>query len=181
MRSVIIIAILSIGLMSARSPVSSSIYSQHFMSLGGTEINLSDYQGKKMLLVNIASESEYAAVQIPQLEQFYQMNKDSIVVIGFFSNDFSHEPREDNMLKLLMTNTYNTTFPASVRIGVKDSSGYTHPLYSWLQNQSENGMMNVKVVNDFQKYLVEKDGTLIGVFSGKVGPFDARITNAINQ
>ena len=68
-----------------------SIYTQHFTSLNGDEIALSQYQGKKMLLVNIASESPLAAVQIPQMEQLFQQFKDSLEVIGFFSNDFNNQ------------------------------------------------------------------------------------------
>ncbi len=181
MRTFIFIVLISASLLSFRSQITYSIYTKHFTSLDGTEINLSQFQGKKMLLVNLASESPYAAVQIPQLEQLYQQYKDSLIVLGFFSNDFSNEPREDNMLKPLMQDTYHATFPTSVRVGVKDSSGNTHPIYTWLQNQSENGMMNVKVKNDFQKYLVEKDGTLIAVFAGKLNPLDPRIINAITQ
>ena len=181
MRFIFAFLIITAGLLSFRSHITSSIYAQHFTSLQGVDVSLSQYQGKKMLLVNMASESEYAATQIPQLEQLYQQYKDSLIVIGFFSNDFNHEPREDNVLKVLVSDVYHITFPVSIRINVKDSSGSTHSLYTWLQNESENGMMNVKVKNDFQKYLIEKDGTLIGVFAGKVPPIDSKIINAITQ
>ncbi|HMD01104.1 MAG TPA: hypothetical protein VKH37_13165, partial [Ferruginibacter sp.] len=133
----------------------SSIYTKHFTSLTGNEIYLSQYQGKKMLLVNMASESEYAATQIPQLEQLYQQFHDSLVVIGFFSNDFGHEPRSNSDLRLLLQDTYHSTFPVSQKIGVKDSTGNTHELYTWLQRQSENGSIDSKVKRDFQKYLVD--------------------------
>jgi len=182
MKQLIIITFVAIALLSFKQPVTTSIYDFHFRSLSNDSvINLSQYQGKKMLLVNMASESQYAAVQIPQLEQLYQQYKDSLVVIGFFSNDFQNEPREDNVLRLTMTNTYHATFPTSVRISVKDSSGTTDPLYTWLQHKTENGMMDVKVRRDFQKYLVEKDGTLVGVFAAKVNPTDPQIINAITQ
>lgn len=181
MRSLLSITALTIGLLSFRALVTTSIYTQHFTALNGGEINLSAYQGKKMLLVNMASESPNAAVQIPQMEQLYQQYKDSLVVIGFFSNDFNNEPREDNVLRLLMADTYHTTFPASVRIGVKDSTGWTHPLYTWLQHKTQNGMMDVKISKDFQKFLVDKDGTMIAVFGSKINPMDAKITNAITQ
>ena len=182
MKPIITIALVSIIMLSFKQHLTTSIYNFHFKSLSNDSmISMSQYQGKKMLLVNMASESPFAAVQIPQLEQLYQQYKDSLVVIGFFSNDFSNEPREDNVLRLLMTNTYHSTFPASVRISVKDSTGTTDALYNWLQHKSENGMMDVKVKRDFQKYLVEKDGTLVGVFSGKVNPMDPQIINAITQ
>jgi glutathione peroxidase len=158
-----------------------SIYSQHYTTLDGDEVYLSQYQGKKMLLVNLASESQYAAVQIPQLEQLYQLYKDSLVVIGFPSNDFGNEPRSNADIRLLMQNTYNSTFPISAKIGVKDSLITLHPLYRWLQHENENGTLNVKVRKDFQKYLVDSDGKIIGVFSAKVDPLDSTIINAITQ
>lgn len=134
-----------------------------------------------MLLVNMASESPEAAVQIPQMQQLYEQYHDSLVVIGFFSNDFHNEPREDNVLKLLMENNYHATFPCSVRIGVKDSTGWTHPLYNWLQHKTENGMMNAKITRDFQKYLVDTDGRLIGIFASRIRPTDPKIIDAITH
>ena len=158
-----------------------SIYTQQFTTLSGTPVSLSQYQGKKMLLVNIASGSGYAASQIPQLEQLYQQYKDSLVVIAFPSNDFGNESRSDADIKLLLQNTYHTSFPVSVSTGVKDSTAATHAIYHWLQNQSENGSMDTKVNNDFKKYLIDKDGTILGVFSAGTSPVDNAIINAITQ
>ena len=172
---------IAVSLFAFSFPLTTSIYNQHFIALNGDTVSLSQFQGKKMLIVNMASESSNAAEQIPQLEQLFQQYRDSLVVIGFFSNDFGNEPREDNVLKLLMINNYHATFPVSQRIGVKDSTGSTHPLYHWLQYKSENGMMDVKVSKDFQKFLVDKDGTLIGFFGSRVTPMDAKIINAITH
>jgi len=158
-----------------------SIYTKQFTTLKGTHISMSQYQGKKILVVNIASNSEYAAVQLPQLEQLYQQYKDSVVVIGFPSNDFGNESRTDDDLKFLLRNTYNINFPISVITGVKDSTSDTHAIYQWLQRTGENGNMNVKVKRDFQKYLIDKDGTIIGVFAASTNPLDTAITNAITQ
>lgn len=159
----------------------SSIYTRQFTSLDGTNIPLAHYQGKKMLLVNIASNSEFAAAQLPQLEELYQQYKDSLEVIAFPSNDFGNEPRTDTELKLLMQNSYHLHFPVSVKTTVKDSVAATHPIYTWLQNETENGNMNVKIGRDFQKYIVDKNGMLIGVFSGKVSPMDSIIIKTITQ
>ena len=159
----------------------SSIYTKQFTNLSGTQISMAQYQGKKMLIVNIASGSEYAAVQIPQLQQLYQQYKDSVVVIAFPSNDFGKEPRTDANLKLLLQNTYHTTFPVSLRTGVKDSTATTHAVYQWLQRQTENGSMGMKVKTDFQKYLIDKDGTIIAVFGASTKPLDNAIKNAITQ
>ncbi|MGG9962141.1 redoxin domain-containing protein [Ferruginibacter sp. SUN106] len=171
----------AIAILISSSLFTTSIYIKQFTTLNGTQVSMAQYQGKKILLVNIASNSEYAATQIPQLEQLYQQYKDSVVVVAFPSNDFGNESRNDADLKLLLQDTYHTNFPVSIRTGVKDSTGNTHAIYHWLQNQSENGNMNVKVKKDFQKYLIDKDGTIIGVFSAKTNPLDNTIINAITQ
>jgi glutathione peroxidase len=176
MKALITIAAISIG-----SLFISSIYTKQFTTLGGTPISMAQYQGKKILLVNIASSSEYAAVQLPQLQQLYQQYKDSVVVLAFPSNDFGKETRTDADLKQLLQNTYHISFPVSVRTGVKDSTAGTHEVYKWLQNQSENGTMSMKVKTDFVKYLVNKDGTIMGVFGAKTKPMDDAVINAIKQ
>jgi glutathione peroxidase len=172
-----LIILLAVGLGSYYT----SIYSQHYITLNGDQVYMSQYQGKKMLLVNMASESPYAATQIPQMEQLYQAYKDSLIVIGFPSNDFGNEPRSNNDIKLLMENTYHSTFPVSQQVGVRDSTISLHPIYQWLQHQDLNGIMNVKVKRDFQKYLIDNDGKIIGVFSAKIDPMDSIIINAITQ
>jgi glutathione peroxidase len=159
----------------------SSIYTKQFTVLTGTNVSMAQYQGKKILLVNIASGSEYAAVQLPQLQQLYHQYKDSLVVIGFPSNDFGKETRTDAELKLLLQNTYHITFPVSVRTGIQDSTANTHPIYKWLQNQNENGVMGMKVKTDFEKYLIDKDGTIMAVFGANTKPLDNAIKNAITQ
>jgi glutathione peroxidase len=159
---------------------SSSIYTQQYTSLYNNEVNMSQFKNKKILLVNIASESEYAAVQIPALNHLYQQYKDSLIVIGFPSNDFGNEPRSNEELKILFQNTYHTSFPLSVRVGVKDSAG-VHPIYSWLQHKEQNGAMNTKIKTDFQKYLIDGDGNIIGIFSGGTKPDDPSFIQAITQ
>jgi glutathione peroxidase len=159
----------------------SSIYTRQYTNLQGTNISMAQYQGKKMLLVNIASQSEYAAVQLPQLQQLYNQYEDSLIVVAFPSNDFGNEPRTDAELKLLMQNTYHIGFPVSVKTTVKDSLASVHPVYKWLQDQTENGSINVKVKKDFQKYVVDKNGTIIGIFSSKTNPMDSAIIKTITQ
>jgi glutathione peroxidase len=176
MKIIAAIAAISLG-----SLFASSIYTKQFTNLSGTQISMAQYQGKKILIVNIASNSEYAAVQLTQLQQLYQLHKDSVVVLAFPSNDFGKEPRADAALKMLLQNTYRITFPISVRTGVKDSTASTHALYKWLQRQTENGDMNTKIKTDFVKYLIDKDGTIMGVFDAKTKPLDNAIINAITQ
>lgn len=174
-------AFAAMAIISISSLFATSLYTKQYISNTGTQVNMFQYQGKKILLVNIASGSEHAAVQIPQLQQLYQLHKDSVVVIAFPSNDFGKETRTDAELKLLLQNTYHITFPVSLRTGIKDSTANTHPIYKWLQNQNENGVMGMKVKTDFEKYLIDKDGTIMAVFGANIKPLDNAIKNAITQ
>ena len=174
MKIITVLAILS-------SLFTSSIYTKKYTTLQGEQIAMAQYQGKKILLVNIASASPYAATQLPQLQQLYQQYKDSLVVIAFPTNDFGKEPQTDASLKLLLENTYHISFPVSVKTSVKDNSSNAHAVYKWLQTKNENGMMNMNVKTDFQKYLIDKDGTIMGVFSAQVKPSDSSIIKAIRQ
>jgi len=173
--------ILFISLLFASGFFVSSIYDYHYSDQNGNEVYLSQYSGKKMLIVNIASESEFAAVQIPQLQELSQQFADSLVIIAFPSNDFGNEPRNNNDIRLLLEHTYHVTFPVAKKTGVKDSTDTTNPVYDWLQDESKNGSSRVKVKRDFQKYLVGRDGKLEGLFSARMNPMDSAIINAITQ
>lgn len=156
-----------------------SIYTFQYNDVAGNTISMGQYQGKRILLVNIATESPEAAVQIPQLEQLYQLHKDSLVVIAFPSTDFGNEPRTSEDIRLLMQRTYQATFPVATLTGVKDSTGATHPLYSWLQHKSANGTMDIRISKDFQKILVDKQGRVVGFFGSKMLPLSSAIDQAL--
>lgn len=153
-----------------------SIYSISSADINGGQINFSDFQGKKILIVNTASNSPYVA-QYAALEQLYQLYKDSLVVIAFPGNSFSNEPGSNASIKSFVTSTYNIHFLLAAKVDVSGSG--QAPIYQWLTQQSQNGMMNIVVQSDFQKFLIDKDGTLIGVFSAAVSPLDSSIQNAI--
>jgi glutathione peroxidase len=172
---------IAIAFISISSVFTVSIYTHQYTSVRGGEVPLSQYQGKKILLVNIATESPKAATQIPQMEQLYQLYKDSLVVVGFPSNDFGNEPRTDNDIKLLMQNTYHAEFPVAILSSVKDSTGTTHSLYKWLQHKNQNGIMDVKISKDFQKILIDRDGNIIAFFSSTVEPMSSAVQNAITN
>jgi glutathione peroxidase len=155
-----------------------SIYSISATDINGGQINFSSFQGKKILIVNTASNSSYVA-QYAALEQLYQQYKDSLVVIAFPSNSFGNEPGSNTSIKNFVTSTYNTHFQLAAKVEVSGSSQAT--IYQWLTQQGQNGMMNNAVRGDFQKFLVDKDGTLMGVFSSTIDPMDNSIQNAITN
>jgi glutathione peroxidase len=174
----IIVTIAAIGICSV---LATSIYTKKFTTLSGTEVAVSQYQGKKILLVNIASNSPYAITQLPQLQQLYQTYKDSLVVVAFPSNNFGNEPKTNEQLRLLLKHSYKIKFPVSIIANVKDSIANPHPVYKWLHNKPENGITNISIKQDFQKILLDKSGIIIGIFSASTKPMDKVLTDAVKQ
>jgi glutathione peroxidase len=153
-----------------------SIYSISSTDIDGSSIHFSDFAGKKILIVNTASNSS-AVSQYAHLEQLYQQYKDSLVIIAFPSNSFGNEPGNNQNIKDFITSTYNTHFLLGAKVDVIGSG--QSPIYQWLTQQSQNGMMDNEMVDDFQKFLINKNGELIGIFSPVVDPMDSLIQNAI--
>lgn len=156
--------------------IQTSFYALSFTSSEGASINMEAFKGKRVLLVNIATESPLAA-QLAGLEELQQRYRDSLVVIGFPSNSFGRESRSDAQIREYSQTTYGGRFLLAQKAPVK--GGDAQAVYRWLSRQSENGMMDEEVLGDFQKYLINEDGLLIGVFAPSVDPLDHCITDAV--
>jgi len=153
-----------------------SFYTLSFQNTDGNTVSMNNFQGKKVLIVNIATGSEKVN-QLAGLQQLQQQYNDSLVVIVFPSNSFGHESRNDNEIKQFCQSGYNSTFIIAAKSTVTGSG--VNSVFNWLTNQSQNGEMNAPAGGDFQKFLVDKDGMLIGVFSPKVNPLDNELVQAI--
>lgn len=153
-----------------------SIYTLNYTDIDGNTKSMGLYQGKKIFIVNTATASANAG-QFSELEQLYQMHKDSMVVIAFASNTFGHEPRTNAEIKNYVQSTYGVTFPLAAKCVVKGDTACA--LYKWLLKVSDNGVMNTRVKGDFQKYLIDKTGNLVAVFDSSTHPMDAIIQQAI--
>lgn len=158
--------------------IQTSIYTLSVNKIDGSVINISSYEHKKILLVNIATGSQYSN-QINELETFYQLHKDSIVVIGFPSNNFGYETNSNEQLGTILHTTYHVTFPIAAISSV--SGANANPIYQWLQSREANGSMNGNVKGDFQKFLVNESGVLVGVFSPVVSVASQEFLEAINN
>lgn len=155
-----------------------SIYSLSIPSVNGGTISFSQYQGKKILLVNIATGSSRVQ-QLEGLEQLYQQHKDSMVVIGVPSNSFGSEPLSGSELENVLRNTYGVTFPLAGKVAVAGDSA--HAVYKWLVTKTENGVLQSRIKGDFQKYLLGKQGKIVGVFDTATAPLSDRIQTAIQN
>jgi glutathione peroxidase len=146
-------------------------------SIDGKEIDLAKYRGKKVLIVNVASECGYTP-QYKGLEALYSKYSDKLVVLGFPCNDFGkQEPGSNEEIKNFCTKNYGVTFPMFEKISVKGEN--IHPLYHWLSTPDENGW-NDKAPNwNFCKYLINEKGELIKYYSFAVEPLSDEIVNEV--
>lgn len=156
--------------------LNTSIYSYTITNVDGSEVSLNTFQNKKILFVNIATGSALAS-QLSQLQQLQQQYADSLIVIGFPSNSFGNESRSNAQIKEFCQSQYGVNFLLATKGAVK--GGNIQPVYQWLTKQTENGQLNTEVKSDFQKYVVDRNGELIGVFKGSVSPLDNQIISVI--
>lgn len=153
-----------------------AVYSIRFNNNAGAEITLAPHAGKRILLVNIASGSPKVA-QLAGLQQLYAQYHDSLEIVVFPGNSFGHEPLNDAGIKALCENTYHTTFTIAAKNEVRGSS--PQAIYRWLADAAANGQGSALPAGDFHKFLIDKDGTLIGSFGPGVLPADSILVKAV--
>lgn len=156
-----------------------SIYSLSVVDVNDDSINFNNYRGKKILIVNTATGNAAANQQLVELQQLYQQNLDSLVVIAFPSNSFGREPGTNAQIKTLMQGTYGVTFPIAAKSWVKGDSA--NIVYQWLSSKLQNEMMNSRTIRDYQKYLVDGTGRLVGKFDSSISPISVQMQDAINR
>ncbi len=145
----------------------------------GNDFPLSKLKGKKVLVVNTASECGLTP-QYEDLERIYREYKErDFVIIGFPSNDFAgQEPGSNSEIALFCTEKFDVTFPMMEKISVKGDE--MHPLYRWLTTKAQNGVEDSNVSWNFQKYLIDPDGTLVGNVAPRKKPDSDEILAWIN-
>lgn len=154
-----------------------SIYDFKMKTLDGKEISLSQFKGKKLLIVNVASECGYTP-QYKNLQALHEQYGNKLVVIGFPANNFGgQEPGTSNEIKNFCTKNYGVSFQMMEKISVKGSD--MHPLYKWLSTKEQNGVCGDAPSWNFCKYLVDENGKVIKYFNSKVDPLSKDITSLL--
>lgn len=155
-----------------------TIYDFKVTDIQGREFDLASLKGKKVMIVNTASECGLTP-QYEQLEQIYTKYKDqNFTIIGFPANNFlGQEPGSNEEIATFCKANYGVTFPMMSKISVKGSD--MHPLYGYLTQKSQNGLEDNDVQWNFQKYLIGTDGKLEKVISPRTKPDDAEIVSWI--
>lgn len=174
----IFLAIISISLLSfcntqQNTTDMSSIHSFKVASIEGDSIDFSNFKGKKILVVNTASECGFTP-QYADLEELYQNYGNKLVIVGFPANNFgSQEPGSNEEIKSFCQKNYGVSFPMAAKISVKGQD--IAPIYKWLTTKSENGVLDEEVKWNFNKFLLDEDGRLIVKFESKVSPLSEDI------
>lgn len=154
-----------------------SIHTFKIESLDGKTINFADYKGKKILIVNVASECGYTK-QYAQLQELYELHNEKLVIIGFPSNDFGgQEPGTAAEIQEFCSSKFGVTFPLTTKVNIK--SNPVHPIYDWLTQKSRNGVLDATVKWNFNKFLINENGVLEKALPSSVTPLDEEILNWI--
>lgn len=149
-----------------------TIYDFKMKSLSGKEVDLSQYRGQNLLIVNTASRCGYT-YQYEGLQKLHEQYGDRVTVLGFPANNFLwQEPGSNNVIEEFCQVNYGVTFPMFEKISVKGLN--QHPLFTWLQRKSGK-----KPSWNFCKYLIDKSGNVAAFFDSKVEPLDKQITDKL--
>ena len=154
-----------------------SIHQFKVKGIDGETIDFANYKGKKILVVNTASNCGYTP-QYEGLEKLYESKKDKLVIIGFPCNQFGgQEPGTEETIKTFCKSRYGVTFPLAAKVDVEGEN--IAPIYKWLCNKSENGVLDAEVGWNFNKFLLDENGKLLAHFESKVTPMSAEITGKL--
>jgi glutathione peroxidase len=155
-----------------------SFYSLRGTLNNGDTLNFESLKGKKVMIVNTASDCGYTD-QYDALQKLYEMNKDSLVVIGFPANDFKEqEKRTDEEIAQFCRKNFGVTFPLMKKSVVKKTPEQ-NDIFKWLTDSSQNGWNTKQPSWNFSKYIVNENGVLTNYFGSSVSPLSKEVNEAI--
>lgn len=162
------------------SNAQTTFYDFTVKDINGKDYPLSQLKGKKVLVVNTASKCGFTK-QYEGLQELYeQYGADDFMILGFPANNFmKQEPGSDEEIASFCSINYGVTFPMMSKISVKGKD--QAPLYTWLTSESENGLEDSKVSWNFQKYMIDEKGQLVGHFSPKTKPDNEKLVSWIKN
>ncbi|RRQ45594.1 glutathione peroxidase [Chryseobacterium sp. SC28] len=151
-----------------------SIHSFKVEALDGSTIDFSKFKGKKILVVNTASECGFTP-QYADLEKLYEQYKDKLVIVGFPANNFGgQEPGSNQEISTFCQKNYGVTFPMAAKVSVKGDD--IAPIYKFLTDKKENGVKNTTILWNFTKILLDENGYVIDSFVSTTKPTSDSIT-----
>ena len=155
----------------------SNFYDLKAVGIDGEEISFSDYKGKKVLIVNVASKCGYT-YQYAEMQKLQDLYGEKVIVLGFPSNDFLYqEPGSNEKIAEFCESVYGVTFQMFEKITTKGKNQSS--VYEWLSKSELNGWNNQSPSWNFCKYLINEEGNLIGFFDARVKPLSDEITSLL--
>ena len=148
-------------------------------SLDGKTVDLAKYQGKVVLMVNVASECGYTPHYKGLQALHAKYGKDGLAVLGFPCNDFGkQEPGTEKQIAEFCEKNYGVTFDMFAKVGITNNPC---PLYKYLTSKQTNPDHSGKVRWNFEMFLVGRDGSIVDRFESKVDPESAKVAKAIES
>ena len=146
-----------------------SIYDYKAKDVNGKEVELSDYKGKVVLVVNTASDCGFTP-QYEGLQDLYKKYKDDgLEILAFPCNQFGgQEKGDEGAIKEFCDLRFNISFPLFSKIEVNGEN--THPLYNYLKNEKKGLLGSTKIKWNFTKFLIDKDGNPVDRFAPTTKP-----------
>jgi len=161
-------------------PAIFSFYSLTTKDINGKDFNFSSLIGKKVLIVNTASDCGFTG-QYEALEKLQEKYAESLVVIGFPANDFKGQETKDNeAIAAFCKKNYGVSFPLMAK-SIVIKKNQQNEVFKWLSNTAINGWNNQEPAWNFCKYLVNEEGTLTHYFPMTVDPLDVAVVDAIEK
>lgn len=162
--------------MSLTSTAQQSIHEFSFTSIDGEEISFSSFAGKKIMIVNTASECGYTP-QYMELQEMHEKHGDKLAVIGFPANNYGgQEPGTDDEIVDFCKKNYGVTFTLASKVSVDGED--IHPIFKWLCEQ-ENPSFTGRIKWNFEKFILDENGKLIDRFRSGVKPNAKKIIDLI--
>lgn len=155
-----------------------SFYNLKTIANDGKQMSFENFKGKKILIVNTASDCGYTA-QYDDLQKLYEQYKDKLIVIGFPANDFKEQEKgtDEDIAQFCKIN-YGVTFPLAKKSSVIKSDEQNN-VFEWLSNKNKNGWNDQQPTWNFSKYLINENGILMNYFDPSISPLSKDVTEAI--
>lgn len=166
------------GKENVQAPV--SFYSLKPTANNGTEFDFAQLKGKKVLIVNTASNCGFTN-QYDQLQELSEKYKDKLLIIGFPANDFKEQEKgNDEEIAQFCKINFGVTFPLMKKSSVLKGSEQNE-VFKWLSDSTKNGWNNKQPSWNFSKYLVSENGNLVHYFDPGVSPLSKEVTDEIEK
>lgn len=162
-----------------------SFYSQQATLNNGKTIDFSEFSGKKILIVNTASDCGYTG-QYAELQKLHEQLGDKLAIVAFPANDFQEQEKgNDKEIEQFCQINYGVTFPLAKKgVVVKNlpdgkAGEQQQPLFKWLSDAKQNGWNDHAPDWNFSKYIIDEKGNLAHYFGPSVSPLDEEFLNAV--